>query len=71
MIKRICDRCGMVCKDNIKEGSKEHNGVALARILPRSEAEFGYKEDDVMSLCPYCMEKLEKWLNEGENREID
>lgn len=68
MIKRICDRCGMVCKDDMisAKSCKERNGVLLVKMQPCSTNVFWYYADETMSLCPFCMEKLQKWLKGGE-----
>lgn len=74
MIKRICDHCGTVCADDmsIDRKDKRRNAVMLIKMQPTSEDEFWFeRRDDIFDLCPFCMEKLQKWLNGGENREID
>lgn len=68
MIIRTCDRCGAVCKDDMSSSSKykERNGALLVKMQPRSSNDFWYDQNEVVSLCPSCVEQLQCWLHNGE-----
>lgn len=68
MIIRTCDRCGAVCKDDMKQSClcKERNAVLPLKMQPYSPNEYWYNDEDIVNLCPSCMEMLQGWLHNGE-----
>ena len=60
---RKCDRCCVI----FDAYDRSENMMVTGTLELRSDTSFSYRNKDIITLCPECIEDLSKWLNKFNN----